>query len=723
MTTNYATNKLAASFAHTGNLTRGENGENKLRSSGSAFVDFFNKVIKGSTQKEIQEGMETMFSQAKHIGEVESIIDMFLMAFHKRQTREGGEGLKDVFYHMFLWLYDKYPETICQVVRAGMLDHYGYWRDVFSIWKMVSEREMVSLCDKYRHYNPLIMAFRDVTLAQRRKDLEALDKFLKSHRKDMRTITVVELEDMISGIIAERKARNAQKLIDADRSGTDQRPELESVMPISVSNVGKFIPKEGRSFHKSTWWYIVTGDDHSGAYARPHLIKQNVVAYLIRGGLKSKNHRTGELVDYPAGKAVPYGAYKAYRHENSLLGAAANVTEQKMCGDRFDKIDFSCVPSLCMKKNSKGFANELRKKSPEDWEEETGNRHPDHPGRVQARRNLRAAFADPTKLNASQQLPHEISFKASIAQSTMDRDLQCALWTSFVAHTNKKLDEARHKMAAEFAASESISGDKMSAKVQQALLSGNVIGCPDMSGSMTWDGKAPHRPYDVAIGLTCLLSEVAAPAWRNIGISFNDQPRVFNLTKAQGVPMNIVEKVHEIESHVGYTTNYQSLHEEIIRHMKNANMKSDEELPVIVVFTDGEFNQQISGDTSLTGHQKIEAMYARAGFRSIPTVVYWNLKPSRNGVQTSSNHPGVQFLQGQAPGLFKYILFGEMCDKTTKEVMVDGNQVTMGTSSVTPEETFRMAMDSEYYYKLLHVLSNSDEKELRDYRFVEPIQD
>ena len=199
-------------------------------------------------------------------------------------------------------------------------------------------------------------------------------------------------------------------------------------------------------------------------------------------------------------------------------------------------------------------------------------------------------------------------------------------------------------------------------------------------------------------------------------MAYNDTARIYNFTM-NGRRMSLKERIELIKSHVGYSTNIEAVHTQLIQLCLRSGVKS-EQLPVLCIFTDGEWNAQIKGDSTLTGHQKYEAMWAKAGFTRLPTIVYWNLAPSRNGVQTDANHPGVQFLQGQSPGLFEYILYGETCKETTKEVIVDGVKTTVSTSSVTPYDTMRKALDKDYYIKIRDILTNSKEGALQYYIYI-----
>lgn len=695
-TSTKTTNPLAQAFHSAGNLVQGENGENKLRDSGSAFVDAFTKMVRGCTRNHIQKMVQDMINEiAIPLSEdqiAEKICDLFTLAFHKRQMRGDGEGEKKIFYYYILELYNYYPQTIIDIINAGLLEHYGYFKDYFLIWQIICTEDSAIMGQHYlfNKYDPLVSAIRDYIISQRRKDLSTLAKFAKSHRKNIREMAVVELSRFVGEVRSD-----------------------EATYKPNISLLAKFIPKEGRAMANSLYWFI----ESDGILKR-----QTCIKYIIRASLVMKNKETGVVRGYPCSKDIPFGAMKSYRKENALLGAFLDVTEQKMCGDRWSEIDHSATASLCMSRNSKAFLNEMRKTPPSCTEEDTGNRFPSKHDRIECRKNIRAHFTNPDNLNVAMNLPHMVAYAAGKANSTADMDMQKAIWSKMVIDTREKLQAAREQFAEEARQASVASGVDMSDSVQRALGSGNFVGVADMSGSMTWDGTAPNRPYDVAIGLTAFMSEVANESWRDVAMAFSDNPRIFSFKK-HGRSMNIMERIHEISLHEGYTTNYYGLHQEVVRVMK-ANRLTDSQMPVLVIFTDGEFNEQIrDNETAITktGHEKIEHLYASNGFKSMATIVYWNLKPGRNGVQTSKDHLGVQFLQGQAPGLFKYVLYGETADITVKEVEVDGKKIQMKTSSITPWQTFRKAMDQDYYIKLFDVLSNSDERMLKNYTFIQTV--
>ena len=81
-------------------------------------------------------------------------------------------------------------------------------------------------------------------------------------------------------------------------------------------------------------------------------------------------------------------------------------------------------------------------------------------------------------------------------------------------------------------------------------------------------------------------------------------------------------------------------------------------------------------------------------------------------VQESADYPGVMFLQGSSVNNIKYILYGECAEETTIEV--NGKKVTC--SSMTPYETFKIAMSQEYLSRLDGMLKESSENLLEYYK-------
>jgi hypothetical protein len=284
------------------------------------------------------------------------------------------------------------------------------------------------------------------------------------------------------------------------------------------------------------------------------------------------------------------------------------------------------------------------------------------------------------------------------------------MWEAMVMSYRKRLAE---KIAAE-------DQDAPTDEVCKSVMSGNFLACPDISGSMSFEGTAPNRPLDVSMGLSAFMSEVASENFRDTVITFSESPRILKFKNPDGTRMKVAQRMSMISTGMGYNTDVMSLHRLIVQICKD-NKVNPEDIPTLVIFSDGEFDSQCQtgGDHGYrTTHKNIVRMYTAAGFTRIPTIVYWNLsrKYKNKGTQTTANYPGVMFLQGDSPRLFDFILYGDSAPTTEMDVVIDGKSTTVTTSSVTPEMIFRKAMTNDDFYSHIHqILLDSKEHALAHY--------
>ena len=670
---NSNSNSFTKAVINSTSLVEGDNGGIMKNTSGDFRVDCFTNFNKETSVDAINKGLINMLYQVKHSNDIgEGIADIFKLWCHKRHAREG-EKEKLLSYRYFLELYEYYPNTMIEIAGSGLFGEIGYWKDYNLIWGMINSLEM-SDSDRYAKYNKLIMSFRKALLTQRTNDLKEVSKFV-SPRK-LGDISNEELTEMLK---------------DGGKNS------------VNVSYVGKYLVREKSGENSKLFWY------------NDKLEIESHVSYLLRATLKKRNGK-GDVVEYPVTESVPFNVKKNYRKLNSKLNVVLDVPEVLMCADRFGEMNPTRFPSQFLRRNMKGLLNEKLKVVPTMYEDESGNRHPENEGRVDLRKRLREMFRDPSKVNSGQIFPHHIAYSALKAQTTATIEGQQALWDSKIIDTLKKLEETKDKIMSE---GSPVGGLKVD--ISKALTSGRFIGAADTSGSMTWVGKEPDRPFDIAVGLTTFLSQIAAPEYRDIALSFTTTPRIFNF-KVGDRPMTLKERISDIIKYSGYSTNYKGLHRAVLELCVKNNVKS-EDIPVIVVFTDGQFD---SMDTELSGytnsrlpvgtkwktiHSEIVSMWVDSGYTTIPTIVYWNLNSDTSNVQESDDYPGVMFLQGRSVSNIKYILYGECAEE--KEMDVNG--VTVSTSSITPYDTFRLAMTQDYFSDLELILRESNEGLLKHY--------
>ena len=665
--TNKQTNRMAFANAvnKRANFIQGDRGALKLKTSGTTFVDAFTNFNKDTPIDYIDEKINMMIKEVHSISDPTerefASLNIFRLWVHKRHVRDG-EKEKLLGYRYFLALYNMFPKTCCMIVEAGIFGEIGYWKDGILIWGIINDMDMPNK-SKYDKYNDLIMSIRKSMLDKRSEDLKILAEYVKPNN----------LREMRADDIRSFK--------------TDTKKDKPS-----ISRVGEWCVRESSPENKRLCWYI---PDASGK-----LNVQSHVAFMIRASLKEKVG--GKTITWPINKSVPFGAKKSWRQLNTLLNEYLEITETRMASNRWDLVNPSSVPAQCSSRNMKALLNEKVKVSPTSYEEMSGNRFPDDPMRVGLRCRTRDMFRDPSRMNVGSLFPHIIAANAVKAKSMAIREAHLAAWDKKIIDTKEKFDETRRRI-----------GDEVS-ELAAAMAAGNIVSCADVSGSMTWVDKEPNRPLDIAIGLACFISCIASDKFKDIAFSFSSSPYCFSFTTEYGTPMNIIQRMSAIMRHSGGSTNYEGLHDAMIKLCVENNVPNGE-LPVLWIGTDGEFNVMggLSAMNSVssweTMHQSIEKKWIRAGYNKVPLIVYHNLNSTSNGVQVDQKYKGVILLAGRSESVLQYILYGEAAEVDTKMIEVDGDIVEVKVSSITPYDIFAKAMDHEKYMGVEKVLSASAE--------------
>jgi hypothetical protein len=433
----------------------------------------------------------------------------------------------------------------------------------------------------------------------------------------------------------------------------------------TISFVGKYCIRENSTFNKKCYWYDT------------NLKKETHIAFMCRA-LLSKTTRRG-LVSFSDQDKIPFGALKKWRIVNAKLNCVLDVPEVKFCEGNWAELKIGAIPSICFHKQSLALLNE-KKNDTKTIDEETGNRFPENEDRVMCRNNVIEHISSGKSINVSALLPNEIigNPEAYNNKSTMDKKLVDIKWNLLIEYIREKMNSTSENMS----------------EIQKSLAKGNMICCCDTSASMTWVNKSPNRPYDVAVALTAFCSQLASEHYRNKVMTFSSDPSIYDLSKCA----NIYERISEITSgFVGGSTNYEGMHSALINLCKKGNVP-ESELPVLVIFTDGEFNQMVSVRGQFdTSHKKVIKMWVDAGYSKVPLMCYWNLAPNRTGVQGSYDEKGIILLQGPSPSNIKFVLYGEGAEETEVTEDIDGETVTYKTQNTDPYTIFRKVMDQPFF--------------------------
>ena len=446
-----------------------------------------------------------------------------------------------------------------------------------------------------------------------------------------------------------------------------------------ISLLAKWLPRQGNMYNTQCYWYDMKSDKRikSPLYLASIFFKQSPF-----------NPKTSLVNNWILMK---------YRKMVSELTKKLNVPEIYMCAKTYHMIEFEKVASKALKTYSKAFLNEKSKGSLGYNMQETGNRYPGDIDRVSTRKKLLQFIQDGniSKLKGGQLDPHEIMSKLAYSSSSVESEILRAQWArkkEDVINQTKKLMEN----------SSNFKGI------------GRCIPMIDVSGSMCGKNGSGVEPIEVAIALGIMTSELSTPPFNNMAISFSESPVLFNFFEDQkpDEKRNII-----LNSNVGYSTKFGKAIELILKICVDNKVPSSD-IPNLIVFTDGQFDQmntppQTYASRGLskvkpwkTCHEELLTMWANAGYDKIPNIIYWNLRANTPGFQTSSEHPGVQILQGYSPSLMKFILYGETFNETIVNVETENGMVEMKTSSVTPYDTFRKAVDQDVYLPIRQIISN-----------------
>jgi len=176
----------------------------------------------------------------------------------------------------------------------------------------------------------------------------------------------------------------------------------------------------------------------------------------------------------------------------------------------------------------------------------------------------------------------------------------------------------------------------------------NCLAVCDVSGSML------GIPMEVCVALGLLVSELCEEPWKGKVITFTAQPQL-HLIKGD----NLKSKT-EFVRHMdwGMNTDFQKVFDRILDVAVNGNVKEDQMIKRIFVFSDMEFDQA-SANSWETDYQAITRKYREKGYGSaVPQIVFWNLRDSI-ATPVPATQKGVALVSGFSKNLLKLFLDNE----------------------------------------------------------------
>lgn len=344
----------------------------------------------------------------------------------------------------------------------------------------------------------------------------------------------------------------------------------------------------------------------------PLVVKQRVIAQVARS-LEDVAQQGLVAKWLPLKGSVPsmlrsYLKLTPKQLRQKVVELRKEVTERKMCEKRWVDIEYSHVPSICMKRNKNSFFNN-------DLDRFTSFLESVNKGEV--------------KLNASTLYPHDVTIpyrSATMVDSYRRR-------TSI---TEDALAEAQWKNLPNW-----LEGKKQ-----------GILPVVDLSGSMnTPIGIGSSMTYaHIAVTLAAYISERTEGPFRDLITTFADSPAFVNL---QG-STSLLDRIQRINrGRVGYSTNIHGTFKLLLDHAV-ANKVPQEDMPEMLLFlSDTQFNYS---ENEKRAYKLCRQMFKDAGYEA-PKLIFWVLNAAGNSnVPVKFDDKDSALVSGFSPSILKGLL-------------------------------------------------------------------
>ena len=293
---------------------------------------------------------------------------------------------------------------------------------------------------------------------------------------------------------------------------------------------------------------------------------------------------------------------RQYRKIVSSLREYIRVTERKMSLNEWETIDYSTVPSYAMARYNQAF-----KKHDE--------------GRFF--KYIEALNEGKTKVNASTLYPYDLVKN----------------YMGYSSDTNL-LAEQQWKALPNY-----IQGEN------------NIIVMADISDSMS------GRTMETSGGLAIYFAERNKGNYQNCYMTFTNNPHFIKLNPND----TLRAKVRQVkQTDIGYNTNLEKAFDYILNHALKNNISNEEMPKALVVISDMEIDQYMSG-RGLDFVNEMKKRFEDRGY-SFPKLILWNVE-ARNDTFLSQSEDVIN-ISGQSPTAFKSFL-GALNSKTSWDIMIE----------------------------------------------------
>lgn len=281
-----------------------------------------------------------------------------------------------------------------------------------------------------------------------------------------------------------------------------------------------------------------------------------------------------------------------YRKTLSFFRSYLDIVECKMSAKKWNKIDYSKVPSQALRRYKNAF-----------------NRNDE----LRYQKYLQSVEKGESKVNTATLYPYQLvetytNFRSTGPDKTID-----LMWDNLPDYVDN--------------------------------IQGLVVA--DTSGSMNFgDG----RPMDVSVSLAMYIAERNKnPYFKDYFISFSSQPK---LHKIEG--KNLYERCKSVMLGDIANTDLIAVFKLILDRAVHGNVPQEDMPNTLFIVSDMEFDQATYFNT-LTNFEVIDLMYAQKGYQR-PKLVFWNVASRNNQSPVQMHETGTMLISGCSPVIFKYAL-------------------------------------------------------------------
>ena len=380
-----------------------------------------------------------------------------------------------------------------------------------------------------------------------------------------------------------------------------------------------------------------------------------------------------------------------YRNMITALRRALEIPEVQMCANRWEEINIGRITSLCMNRLSSAFLNEKKGTPLTAAEEATGNRHPDREDRVTFRNRLLQHVVE-KGIAGKQLLPHEVVKTIFNNQaSTSTKKIADAQWDKVVENTLEQINTRVDQLKAE-------------GKDVEVDLT-NMVCMSDVSGSMSGD------PMMVSIALGILISQIAPPAFKDMVMTFSEEPKWHRFTPG----MTFHEKVESLSgAEWGGSTDFEAAMNLIIQVIKTHGL-TPEQVPNLLIVSDMQINEAMGSGYYGRAVEPWAPMYEniQSGFSAIdmptPTIIFLNVRSGTVGFPAEADQEGTMLLSGWSPSVFKFLLSGEI-DEEVEIIDEETGEAVKVKKRPTPQDTVLKMLSDNGLAPVREVLQNHHEE-------------